>query len=86
MNLRLPFISRDWPVRAKPGHDLFGQPLDPAIHAEGEMLALAEQLRALSEEAYHAGLDRCCSLIEVTALMVELEAGVGVVEREAQTR
>lgn len=50
------------------------------------MLALAEQLRALSEDAYHAGLYRCCSLIEVAALMVELEAGVGVDERKAYTR
>ena len=86
MKLRLPISGRTRPVHTKPGQDLFGKPLDPAAAAEGEMLALAEQLRALSEDAYHAGLDRCCSLIEVAALMVELEAGVGVDEREAYTR
>ncbi|WP_300531758.1 hypothetical protein [Maricaulis sp.] len=82
MTLQLPLFRRRKPASPKPGHDLFGQPISPSITADGDMLELAERLRALSEDAYHAGLERCCSLIEVTALMVEMEAGVGSAARE----
>lgn len=55
------------------GRDLFGHKLPPAETARAETLDLAEDLRRISERAYHAGLDRSCSLIEVAAQMVEME-------------
>tara|TARA_R110002096_G_scaffold223314_4_gene412339 strand:- start:360 stop:524 length:165 start_codon:yes stop_codon:yes gene_type:complete len=42
-----------------------------ASDSKSQMLAL--DLRAMSERAFRAGLDRSSSLIEIAALMVELE-------------
>ncbi|WP_417482032.1 hypothetical protein [Maricaulis sp.] len=56
--------------------DLFGRrprlegAADPALHR------IALDLREVSERALRAGLGRCSSLIEVAALMVELEGSV----------
>ncbi|WP_417470376.1 hypothetical protein [Maricaulis sp.] len=48
---------------------LAGAP-DPALHR------IALDLREVSERALRAGLGRCSSLIEVAALMVELEGSM----------
>ena len=66
-------LSRIFKRKAALGRDLFGQKLPPAISARAETIDLAEDLRRISERAYHAGLDRSCSLIEVAAQMVEME-------------
>lgn len=70
-------LSRLFQRRASLGTDLFGKKLPPVISAREETIDLAEDLRRMSERAYHAGLDRSCSLIEVAAQMVEMEGVEG---------
>ena len=60
--------------RDRPGaRDLFGKRsrADQALDSRTQMLAL--DLRTMSERAFRAGLGRSSSLIEIAALMVELE-------------
>lgn len=58
--------------------DLFGHRLPPQDEADGAALVLAEDLRRLSERALRSGLDRSACLIEVAALIAELEGAQSV--------
>ena len=53
--------------------DLFGQALPPSETAEAPSCALAADLRRLSEDALGQGHDRASCLIEMAAMIVELE-------------
>ncbi len=53
--------------------DLFGKRSRAGSIHDASTQTLALDLRAMSERAFRAGLGRCSSLIEVAALMVELE-------------
>lgn len=56
--------------------DLFGKRPLVAIGGDRNSAELALTLRQMSEMAFRVGLDRSSSLIEVAALMVELEGAV----------
>lgn len=53
--------------------DLFGKRSRSGLASDSKSQMLALDLRAMSERAFRAGLDRSSSLIEIAALMVELE-------------
>lgn len=53
--------------------DLFGKRSRADSMPDANTQTLALDLREMSERAFRAGLGRCSSLIEVAALMVELE-------------
>jgi len=56
--------------------DLFGRRPRVAGSADPALRLIALDLREVSERALRAGLGRCSSLIEVAALMVELEGSM----------
>lgn len=63
--------------RRKPTErDLFGRRSRVAAGGDPAMSLIALDLREISERALRAGLGRSSSLIEVAALMVELEGSV----------
>lgn len=70
--------------------DLFGDRVTPRQNADQASSDLADQLRGLSERAVVQGLERASCLIEMAAMIVELEnaysrdpAGVSYVEAES---
>tara|TARA_R110001606_G_C15204382_1_gene632099 strand:- start:577 stop:810 length:234 start_codon:yes stop_codon:yes gene_type:complete len=56
--------------------DLFGRRARPSPGSDPAMSLIALDLREMSERALRAGLGRSSSLIEVAALMVELEGSM----------
>jgi hypothetical protein len=70
------------PGTVRPGvRDLFGKRSRAALAPDAKTRMLALDLRAMSERAFHAGLGRSSSLIEIAALMVELE-GAAIAQDE----
>lgn len=64
--------------------DLFGHRVSELVRDRDESDDIAASLRLLSETALHAGLGRSSIIIEVAAIMVELEGSVvyrGAAER-----
>ncbi|MBR9826241.1 MAG: hypothetical protein GYB36_10635 [Alphaproteobacteria bacterium] len=53
--------------------DLFGDPIAEPVSVRNGEADLALSLRRLSEDAVAAGLDRASCLIEIAAMIVELE-------------
>ena len=66
--------SADTAGKSRSGaRDLFGKQSRDGLAPDAKTRILALDLRAMSERAFRAGLGRSSSLIEIAALMVELE-------------